>query len=122
MKQAHIPLRMLRGDRGNQGAQEHLGKARRHGENHGAGQEAQIGMLRPKGGHGGVDQKAQAGEQGHDLDDPGDIELFGKDRKNQVNAQLGAEIRQHQGAQERIRDPIQLMEGDEQQRRQAEHR
>ena len=50
------------------------------------------------------------------------IEEPGECREDQVNAQLGAEVSQHQRTQQGVGDAVGVVKGHEEQRRQAEHR
>ena len=70
----------------------------------------------------GIDDKTERGDERHHSDDRGDVEFLGKEGKNEVDRELGAEVCEHQSAEQSPRDPIGLVKGDEEQGRQAKDR
>ena len=48
--------------------------------------------------------------------------MLGKEREDQIDRELGTEIGQYQRSEERVGDPVQLSERNEQERRQTENR
>ena len=121
MRAAHVPLRIIRGQRGDHRADQHFRKAGSGGEDHRTQDQEYVSLLGEKGRQDPIDCQSKHGQHRHDAHRQLNVESMGAKGKDQVDAKLGTEIDQYKRAQQSVGNPVQIVKGDKQQGRNTCH-